>query len=117
MLMQIGLTMKYILLLAIAWEVQLLWHQNEQYKTEGDNPYVIIQSKTFGALVASGNLDGRFGDFGKSAVKNGILDLGIAGGVATGGVLDAAIGLSDRGILSTMGAGIGKKITTVMGNI
>ena len=63
------------------------------YKKEGGNPYGIIQSKTFGAPVVSGNLGTRFGGLGKSIVKNSILDWGVAGGVYA----DSAIGFADGG--------------------
>ena len=42
----------------------------KQYKKEGNNPYGIVQSKTFGAPTVSGNLGSRFGKVGKSIVKN-----------------------------------------------
>ena len=60
------------------------------YKKEGDNPYGAIQSKTFGAPVVSGNIGSSFGKLGKTIVKDGILDLGVAGGVAIGASADSA---------------------------
>ena len=49
-------------------------------------------------------------------VKDSILDLGVAGGVAIGASADSAIGFSDGGVLTGLGAGIGKKISTDMAN-
>ena len=60
----------------------------KQYKKEGNNPYGIIKSKTFGAPVVSGNIGSSLG---KSIAKNSILDLGVAGGVYA----DSAIGFAD----------------------
>ena len=80
------------------------------------NPYGIVQSKTFGSPTVSGNLVSSLGDFGKSIVKNSILDLGVAGGVAIGASADSAIGFADGGLLTGMGADIVKKVATDMGN-
>ena len=88
----------------------------QHYKQEGNNPYVIVQSETFGAPVVSGNLGSSFGKLGKTIVKDGILDLGVAGGLAIGSSADSAIGLSDGGLLTGLGADIGKKISTDMAN-
>ena len=52
----------------------------KQYKKEGNNLYGIIQSKTFGAPVASGNLGSRFGKLCKTIVKDEIIGAGFAGG-------------------------------------
>ena len=52
----------------------------KQYKTEGNNPYAIVQSKTFGAPTVSGKLGSRFGKVCESIVKNEIMAAGIAGG-------------------------------------
>ena len=49
-------------------------------------------------------------------VKDSILDLGVAGGVAIGASADSAIGFSDGGVLTGLGADIGKKISTDMAN-
>ena len=57
----------------------------------------------------SGNLGNRFGEVGKSIVKSSILDLCVAGGLSTGAFLDSTIGLSDGGLLTGLGAGIGKQ--------
>ena len=87
-----------------------------QYKQEGNNPYGTDQSKTFGAPTVSSTLCSRFGKVGKSIVKNGIIAAGIAGGLATGASADSAIGLSDGGLLTGLGAGISKKVSTDMAN-
>ena len=88
----------------------------QQYKQEGNNTYGIVQSKTFGAPVVSGNIGSSFGKLGKTIVKDGILDLGVAGGVAIGASADSAIGFSDGGLLTGLGADIGKAISTDMAN-
>ena len=88
----------------------------KQHKKEGNNPYVIVQSKTFGAPTVSGNLGSRFGKVGKPTVKNEITAAGIAGGLATGASADSAIGFSDVGLLIGLGADIGKKVPTDMAN-
>ena len=67
--------------------------------------------------MVSGNIGSSLGKVGKSIVKNSILDLGVAGGVATGASADYAIGFSDGGVLIGVGADIGKKVATDMGNI
>ena len=54
---------------------------------------------------------------GKTTVKDGTLDLGVAGGVAIGTSADSAIGFSDGGVLIALGADIRKKVATDMGNI
>ena len=41
-----------------------------------------------------------------SALK---LDLGVAGGLATGGAVDYVIGFTDGGLLAGLGADMGKK--------
>ena len=89
----------------------------KQYKKEGDNPYGVAQSKTLGAPIVSGNLGRRFGKVCKSIVKNEIIAAGIAGGLATGASADSAIGFSDGGLLISLGADIGKHISTDMANI
>ena len=87
----------------------------KQYKQEGDNPYGIIQYKTFGSPVVSGNLGSRVGKFCKSIVMNSILDLGVAGGLTIGSFADSAIGFADGGVLIGLGADIGKQIANDMG--
>ena len=81
----------------------------KQYKKEGGNLYGIVQSKTFGSPTVSGNLGPSLGDFGKSIIKNSLLGLGVASGVAIGASADSAIGFADGGLLIGMGADIGIK--------
>ena len=81
----------------------------KQYKKEGNNPYGIVQSKTFGAPTVSGNISNPFI---KNIVKDEIVGAGVAGMGYIGASADAAIGFSDGGILTGMGADIGKKIST-----
>ena len=88
----------------------------KQYTKEGNNPYGMVQSKTFGAPVVSGNIGSRFGKLGKTIIKGGILDLGVAGGVAIGAAAGSAIGFSDGGLLIGLGADIGKKTSNDMAN-
>merc|ERR1711966_508157 len=75
--------------------------------------YGIIQSKTFGAPTVSGNISNPFI---KNIVKDEIVGAGVAGGLAIGASADAAIGFSDGGLLTGMGADIGKKISTDFAN-
>ena len=112
----IDLTQKSIQLSATALEEQFLLHRKSDTKQEGNNPYGMIQSKTFGAPVVSGNLGSSFGKLGKTIVKDCILDLGVAGGVSIGAPADSATGFSDGGVLIGLGAGIGKKVATDMGS-
>ena len=51
-------TMKQILLLGIVWVVVSPWHWKNNIKKEGNNPYGLIQSETFGAPAISGNFSG-----------------------------------------------------------
>ena len=88
----------------------------KQYKKEGNNPYGIVQSKTFGAPVVSGNLGSRFGKLCKTIVKDEIIGAGVAGGLAIGTSADSAIGFADGGLLTGLGADIGKKVSTDMAN-
>ena len=88
----------------------------KQYKKEGNNPYGVVQSKTFGAPAVSCNLGSRFGKVGKSIVKNETMAAGIAGGLAAGATADSAIGFADGGLLTGLGADIGKKVSTDMAN-
>ena len=80
----------------------------KKYKKEGNNPYGIIQSKTFGAPVVPGNISNPLL---KSIVKDEIVAGGAASGLAIGASADSAIGFSDGGLLSGLGADIGKKIS------
>ena len=79
---------------------------NRQYKKEGNNPYGIVQSKAFGSPTVSGNIQSPLL---KYIIKNEIVGAGAAGGLAIGGTMDSAIGFSDGGLLTGMGADIGKK--------
>ena len=45
-------------------------------------------------------------------MKDEIIGSGAAGGLAIGGAMDSAIGFSNGGLLSGLGADIGKKIST-----
>ena len=88
----------------------------KQYKKEGDNPYGLIQSKTYGAPVVSGNVGSSFGEFGKTIVKNGILDLGTGVGAGIGASVDSTMGFVDGGLLTGLGADMGNKLATDLGN-
>ena len=79
----------------------------KQHKKEGNNPYGIIQSKTFGRPTVSGNISNPLL---KNIVKDEIITAGAASGLAIGASADGAIGFSDGGLLSGSGADIGKKI-------
>ena len=83
----------------------------KQYKKECNNPYGVTQSKAFGAPVVSGKIGSCLSKVGKPIVNNSILYVGVAGGA-----IDSAIGLSDGGLLTGMGADIGEKISTDMAN-
>ena len=81
----------------------------KQYKKEGNNPYEVIQSKTFGAPIVSGSLGSSLSKVGKIIIKGCILDLSVAGGAVLGASADSAIGFADGGLLTRMGADIGLK--------
>ena len=85
----------------------------KKYKKEGNDPYGIIQSKTFGAPVVSGNISNPLL---KNIVKDEIVAGGVAGMGYIGASADAAIGFSDGGLLTGMGADIGKKVSTDFAN-
>ena len=85
----------------------------KQYKKQGDNPYGIIQSKTFGSPTVSGNISNPLF---KNILKNEIVSAGVAGGLAIGASADSAIGFADGGLLSGLGADIGKKVSTDFAN-
>ena len=108
----IELIMKQIPLQAIALEVQQHYHQKKN-KKEFDNLHGIIQSKTFGAPTASGNISNPLL---KNIVKDEIVTAGAAGGLAVGASADAAIGFSDGGLLSGLGVDIGKKVSSDFAN-
>ena len=81
----------------------------KKYKKEGNNPYGIIQSKTFGSPTVSGNISNPLL---KNIVKDEIVGAGVAGIGYIGASADSAIGFSDGGLLTGMGADIGKKVST-----
>ena len=85
----------------------------KQYTKEGNNPYGIIQSKSFGAPVVSGSIKSPLLN---SIVKNEIVGTGVAGGLAIGTTVDSAIGFSDGGLLSGLGTDIGKKVSSGFAN-
>ena len=82
-------------------------------KKEGNNPYGIIQSKTFGSPTVSGNLSNPLL---KNIVKDEIVGAGVAGMGYIGASVDTAIGFSDGGLLTGMGADIGKKVSSDFAN-
>ena len=82
-----------------------LW---KSYKKEGNNPYGIVQSKTFRAPVVRGNTGSSLGKVGKSIVKNPVLDLGVAAGVYA----DSAIGFADGGLIINVSADIANDMGT-----
>ena len=86
----------------------------KQYKQEGNNPYGIIQSKTFGAPVVSGNIKSPL--LKKNIVKDEITRAGAASGLAIGASADSTIGFADGGLLSGLGGDIGKKISSDLAN-
>ena len=88
----------------------------KQYTKEGNNPHVVVQSKTFGAPVVSGNLGSSLGDVGKAIVKDEIIGAGVASGTALGASADSFIGFADGGLLTGMGVDISKKVSADMAN-
>ena len=85
----------------------------QQYKKEGNNPYGIVQSKTFGAPTVSGNI---LNPLLKNIVKNEIVSTGVAGMWYIGASADRSVGFGDGGLLTGMGADIGKKVSTDFAN-
>ena len=83
------------------------------YKKEGNNPYGIVQSKTFGSPTVSSNISNPFI---KNIVKDEIVGAGVAGGLAIGASVDSATGFSDGGLLNGLGVDIGKKVSTYFAN-
>merc|ERR1711966_461013 len=75
--------------------------------------YGIIQSKTFGAPTVSGNISNPLL---KNIVKDEIVGAGVAGGLSIGATMDSAIGFTDGGLLTGLGADIGKKVSTDFAN-
>ena len=78
----------------------------KQYKKEGNNPYGIIQSKTFGAPTVSSNISNPLL---KNLVKDEIVTAGAASMGYIGASADSATGFSDGGLLNGSGADIGIK--------
>ena len=85
----------------------------KQGKKEGNNPYGIVQSKTFGSPAVSSNISNPLL---KNIIKNEIVGAAAAGGLAIGGTMDSAIGFSDGGLLSGLGADIGLKKSSDFSN-
>ena len=65
----------------------------------------------------SGNLGSRFGEVGKSLVKDKMIGAGVASGLAIGTSADSATGFADGGLLTGLGADIGKQVSTEMANM
>ena len=86
----------------------------KQYKKEGNNPYGIVQSKTFGAPMVSGNVNSPKS---KGIIQNEIVGAGVAGGLAIGTSAGSDIGFADGGLLSGLGADIGKQLGSDMSKI
>ena len=85
----------------------------KQYKKEGNNPYGIVQSKTFGSPTVSGNISNPLL---KNIAKDEIVGAGVAGMGYIGASADSATGFADGGLLTGMGADIGKKVSTDFAN-
>ena len=83
------------------------------YKKQGDNPYGIIQSKTFGAPTVSGNISNPVL---KTIAKDEIIGGAAAGGTSIGATVDSAIGFSDGGLMTGLGAELGKNIGSDFAN-
>ena len=67
----------------------------------------------FRSPVVSGNISNPLL---KNIVKDEIVGAGVAGGVSIGAFADSAIGFADGGLLSGLGADLGKKISTDFAN-
>ena len=80
----------------------------KQLKKEGNNPYGIIQSKSFGSPAVSGNMSNPLLKQ-KNIVKDELISAGAASGLAIGASADSAIGFSNGGLLSGLGADVGKR--------
>ena len=65
----------------------------------------------------SGNLGSSLGEVCKTIVKEEIFGAGVASGTALGASADSFSGFADGGLLTGMGADIGKQISTDMANI
>ena len=81
----------------------------EKYTKESNNLYENIQSKTYGAPAVSGN---KKSPILKDIVKDEIIGTGVAGMGYIGASADSAIGFSDGGLLTRMGADIGNKVSS-----
>ena len=86
----------------------------KKYKTDANNPCGIVQSKTFGAPVVSGNTKPPL--LKKIIVESEIVGASVAGGLSIGASVDSAIGFSDGGLLSGLGADIGKEMSSDFSN-
>ena len=86
----------------------------KQLKKEGNNPYGIIQSKSFGSPTVSSNISNPL--FKKNIVKDETVTAGTAGMGYIGASTNSAIGFSDGGLLAGLGADIGKKVSTDFSN-
>ena len=73
-----------------------------------NNPFGIAQSKTLGAPTVSGNIKSPLLKK-KNIIKNKIVGAGAAGMGYIGASADSAIGFSDGGLLTCLGADIGCK--------
>ena len=85
----------------------------KQCKQEGNNPYGILQSKTFGAPTVSGNISNPLL---KNINKDGMVGAGVAGIGFIGASADSATGFSDGGLLTGLGAEVGKNILSDLSN-
>ena len=87
----------------------------QQHKQECNNPYGIVQSKTFGSPTVSGNISNPLLKK-NNIVKDEIVTAGTAGGLAIGSTMGSAIGFSDGGLLSGLGTDIGKQVSSDFAN-
>ena len=87
--------------------------ENNIKKTEGNNPYGVVQSKTFGSPTVSGNISNPFS---KNIVKDAIVTAGTASGLPIASTMDSATGFADAGLLTGMVADIGKKVSSDFAN-
>ena len=69
--------------------------EKQHLKKKCNNPYGIVQSKTFGAPTVSGNIRSPIL---KDIIKNEIVGAGVGGGLAIGTSADSAIGFADGGL-------------------
>ena len=87
---------------------------DKQYKQEGNNPYGIVQGKTFGSPTVSGNASNPLL---KNIVKDEIIRAGAAGMGYIGASADTAIAFfADGGLLTGIGADICKKVSSDFAN-